>query len=44
MYQQLLAEEERHQDRKAGMMAGFEMLVGLLKKQGIEYDEFVFSL
>ena len=44
LYRQLLAEEERHKDRKAGMMAGFQMLVGLLKEQGIEYDEFVFSL
>jgi PAS domain S-box-containing protein len=44
IYRQLLAEEERHADRKAGMVAAFDMLVGLLKSQGIGYDEFVFSI
>lgn len=44
VYRKLLAEEERHPDRKAGMVSAFDMLVGLLKDQGIGYDEFVFSL
>ncbi len=44
LYRQLLAEENSHQDRKAGMMASFNTLVGLLKEQGTGYDEFVFSL
>lgn len=44
LYRTLLAEEERHSDRKAGMQAAFNTLVGLLEEQGIGYDEFVFSL
>ena len=44
LYRTLLAEEERHQDRKAGMMAAFATLVGLLEEQGVGYDEFIFSL
>jgi PAS domain S-box-containing protein len=44
IYRQLLEEENRHKDRKAGMNAAFDTLTGLLKEQGIEYDEFVFSL
>ena len=44
IYRQLLAEEERHSDRKVGMMSAFDMLVDLLKEQGVGYDEFVFSL
>jgi len=44
VYRQLLAEEERHTDRKAGMLSAFDMLVGLLKEQGVGYDEFIFSL
>jgi PAS domain S-box-containing protein len=44
IYRQLLAAENSHADRKAGMQAGFDMLVGLLQAQGVEYDEFVHSL
>jgi PAS domain S-box-containing protein len=44
IYRQLLVEEERHADRKVGMMSAFDMLVGLLKEQGVAYDEFIFSL
>jgi PAS domain S-box-containing protein len=44
LYRTLLAEEERHTDRKAGMLAAFGMLVGLLEEQGVGYDEFIFSL
>jgi hypothetical protein len=44
LYSNLLAEENRHQDRKAGMQAGFDMLVSLLQERGAEYDEFVHSL
>jgi len=44
LYRKLLAEEERHPNRKDGMMSAFNMLVGLLEERGIGYDEFVFSL
>lgn len=44
LYQALLAEEQRHHDRKQGQAAGFAMLVDLLKKNGASYEEFVFSL
>lgn len=44
IYQKLLAEEERHADRKQGMMSAFDLLLGLFKEQGVGYDEFVFSL
>jgi len=44
IYRQLRAEESRHAERKAGMQAGFDTLVGLLGRQGVEYDEFVHSL
>ncbi|HEY5598222.1 MAG TPA: PAS domain-containing protein [Kiloniellales bacterium] len=44
IYRQLLGEEERHADRKVGMVSAFDMLVGLLKEQAVAYDEFVFSL
>jgi PAS domain S-box-containing protein len=44
IYQKLLAEENRHEDRKVGMHAAVDMLVGMLKDAGVAYDEFVFSL
>ncbi len=44
IYRQLLEEEERHENRKDGMAAALEMMVKLLTQQGVEYDEFVFSL
>ncbi len=44
LYAKLLAEEERHSDRKEGMLASTNMLMQLLEKQNIEYDEFVLSL
>lgn len=44
IYRQLLAEENRHANRKEGMNAAFNVLVDMLKEQGVEYDEFVFSL
>lgn len=44
LYAKLLAEEERHSDRKEGMLAGTNMLMQLLEQQNIEYDEFVLSL
>ena len=44
IYRKLLEEENRHANRKDGMMAGFQMLCGLLEQHKIDYDEFVFSL
>jgi PAS domain S-box-containing protein len=49
LYRTLLEEERRaaaaHDgDRKQGQAAGFAMMLGLLQKAGIGYDEFVFSL
>lgn len=44
LYASLLAEENRHENRKEGMHAAHAMLVGLLQSKGIGYDEFVFSL
>ena len=44
IYKALLAEENRHANRKDGMMAGFQMLCKTLESQGVDYDQFVFSL
>ncbi|MCC2113742.1 MAG: PAS domain-containing protein [Hyphomicrobiales bacterium] len=44
LYAALLAEEQRHQDRRAGLEASVAMLVDLLQKNNVTYDEFVFSL
>lgn len=44
LYKSLLEEENRHQDRKAGLQGSFDMVLNLLKEKGMEYDELVFSL
>jgi PAS domain-containing protein len=44
LYTQLLAEENRHENRKDGMKRGYEMLMSMLKEKGMDYDEFVFSI
>ncbi|WP_409189535.1 PAS domain-containing protein [Bradyrhizobium sp. RDM4] len=44
VYQTLCAEERRHANAKDGMHASFGAMVGLLKQQGVGYDEFVLSL
>jgi PAS domain S-box-containing protein len=44
IYKALCAEEARHANAKDGMHASFEAMVGLLKQQGVGYDEFVLSL
>lgn len=44
LYAELLAEENRHENRKEGMNAAYANLVALLKGKGVGYDEFVFSL
>ena len=44
LYRDLIAEEGRHADRKQGLQAATNMLLGALEQQGVSYDEFVFSL
>lgn len=44
LYRSLLEEERRHADRKAGLAASYDMLLGLLKEKGVGYDELIFSL
>lgn len=44
LYQALLEEENRHSNGKQGMESAFLMLEEILKKKGIGYDEFIFSL
>jgi len=44
LYEQLLAIENGHSDRKVGMEASFKALVDQLGALGVPYDEFVFSL
>nr|WP_298682065.1 PAS domain-containing protein [uncultured Dongia sp.] len=44
LYAALLAEENRHDSRKDGMLRGYDMLVNLLRDKGLDYDEFIFSI
>ena len=44
IYRLLLEEENRHADRKDGMMAGYQLLCQKLEAAGVDYDQFVFSL
>ncbi|AWZ00119.1 aerotaxis receptor [Rhodobiaceae bacterium] len=44
LYADLLAEEESHANRKAGMQAAYQSLVEVLKDAGMEYDEFIATL
>ena len=44
LYQSLLAEEQKHQNRKDGMQAAYGMVAALLADRGIAYDEFVATL
>ena len=44
LYAALLAEENRHDSRKDGMVRGYEILAGMLKEKGLGYDEFVFAI
>jgi PAS domain S-box-containing protein len=44
IYAKLLAEENRHDSRKDGMLRSYDMLMGMLNEKGADYDEFVFSL
>lgn len=44
LYRELLAEEQRHADRKQGQAAGVAWLQRQLQARGLAYEEFVFSL
>ncbi len=44
VYRQLLAVEAQHDDPKRGMAAATEVLLDVLKGQGVSYDRFVLSL
>lgn len=43
LYAELLAEENRHANRKDGMLRGYELLMRKLQETGLAYDEFIFS-
>lgn len=44
LYKALKDEEDSHANRKDGMMAAFDTMVGLLAEKGVEYDEFIATL
>jgi hypothetical protein len=44
LYKDLLAEENRHDNRKEGMNRAFDLLTAKLKERGLDYDEFIFSV
>lgn len=44
LYAALLAEEQRHYDRARGLEASHAMMVDILDKAGVSYDEWVWSL
>ncbi len=44
LYSVLLAEEKSHNNAKEGQKAGYALLMNILNKKGMEYDEFVLSL
>jgi PAS domain S-box-containing protein len=44
IYKALCEEEGRHANAKEGMRAGSDMMMDLLGKKGLAYDEFVLSL
>jgi len=44
LYKDLLQEEQRHSNRKAGLDASIGMVTGMLKEKNVEYDEFIATL
>ncbi|MGN7439407.1 MAG: PAS domain-containing protein [Alcanivorax sp.] len=44
LYKQLLAEEEKHKNRKDGMNSAYQMLQDIIQEKGIGYDELIFAL
>lgn len=43
-YEELLAEEQRHANRKDGLAASTEMVTKLLEEKNMQYDEFIARL
>jgi PAS domain S-box-containing protein len=44
LYAKLLAEENRHDSRKDGMIRGYDMLMKTVNDKGLGYDEFIFAI
>jgi hypothetical protein len=44
LYKDLLAEEQRHSNRKSGLEASSGMITNLLQEKSIQYDEFIATL
>jgi predicted DNA-binding protein with PD1-like motif len=44
LYDNLLAEERGHQDRKSGLRASKAMIRSLLEDHAVDYDEFIATL
>jgi PAS domain S-box-containing protein len=44
VYRQLLAEEQRHSEWRAGMESATKLLLEMVAAKGMEYEEFVFSV
>ncbi|GAA6210591.1 PAS domain-containing protein [Hyphomicrobiales bacterium 4NK60-0047b] len=44
LYKDLLAEEQRHTNRKTGLQASTDMVQNILKSKSLEYDEFFAKL
>lgn len=44
LYQQILAEENKHANAKEGMQNGFALLQNTIKQKGMAYDELIFAL
>lgn len=44
LYARLLAEEQKHSDRKSGLEASTAMINALLEENGMEYDEYIAGL
>jgi len=44
LYKVLLEEEQRHPDRRKGMLSATELLQSMLADKHVEYDQFVFTL
>ncbi len=44
LYQEMLAEEERHEERFVGIQKSMALLLGHLSQSQVQYDEFIFAL
>ncbi len=44
LYRSLLAVEQKHGNRKDGMLEAFRTVAALLEESGVDYDEFVWRL